>query len=122
MRVLPLVVFVATLFMGVVAAGLSETSGSFGAYDYDRTEITADAVGDASPSTVDEQAESFDDRVRTAVAQQYYDRSSWRGAVPQGRRAVLTGTRGSVDIRVIVDSRTGEIITGYPTNLPRNPG
>lgn len=49
------------------------------------------------------------------------DPAEWRNAVPQGSRTVLTGTRGGVDIRVVVDSRTGEIITGYPTNLPRNP-
>jgi hypothetical protein len=34
---------------------------------------------------------------------------------------VLTGMRDGVQIRVIVDSQTGEIISGYPTNLPRNP-
>lgn len=49
------------------------------------------------------------------------DPAAWRNAVPQGSRTVLTGTRGGVDIRVVVDSRTGEIISGYPTNLPRNP-
>lgn len=26
-----------------------------------------------------------------------------------------------LDIRVIIDNTTGEIVTGYPTNLPRNP-
>ncbi|MDP9072703.1 MAG: EndoU domain-containing protein [Actinomycetota bacterium] len=41
--------------------------------------------------------------------------------VVQGGRTVVTGSRGGVDIRVIVDNNTGEIITGYPTNLPRNP-
>jgi len=30
------------------------------------------------------------------------------------------GTRDGVDIKVIYDS-AGEIITGYPTNVPRNP-
>jgi hypothetical protein len=49
------------------------------------------------------------------------DPAAWRNAVPQGRRTVLTGTRDGVDIRVIVDSRSGDIVTGYPTNLPRNP-
>jgi hypothetical protein len=37
----------------------------------------------------------------------------------QGRRTVLEGTRGAVRIRVVTDGR--DIITGYPTNLPRNP-
>ena len=49
------------------------------------------------------------------------DPVTWRGAVPQGGRTVLTGTRGGVDMRVVVDTRTGEIITGYPTNIARNP-
>ena len=35
-------------------------------------------------------------------------------------RYATEGTRDGVDIRVISDS-TGEIITGYPTNVPRNP-
>ena len=38
-----------------------------------------------------------------------------------GGREVLTGTRGGVDIRVVVDYSNNNIITAYPTNLPRNP-
>ena len=49
------------------------------------------------------------------------DLIAWQNAVPQGSRTGLTGTRGGVDIRVIVYTNTGEIISGYPTNLPRNP-
>lgn len=49
------------------------------------------------------------------------DPAAWRTAITQGSRTVLTGTRGGVDIRVVVDSRTGDIITGYPTNIPKNP-
>jgi hypothetical protein len=41
--------------------------------------------------------------------------------VVQGGKTVVTGTRGGVDIEVIIDNKTGEIVTGYPTNLPRNP-
>jgi hypothetical protein len=37
----------------------------------------------------------------------------------QGSRTVLEGTRGGVTIRVVTDGQ--DIITGYPTNLPRNP-
>ena len=36
-----------------------------------------------------------------------------------GRRTVLESTRGGVKIRVVTDGQ--DIITGYPTNLPRNP-
>jgi hypothetical protein len=38
-----------------------------------------------------------------------------------GGREVLSGTRGGVDIRVVVDYNNNDIITAYPTNLPRNP-
>lgn len=37
----------------------------------------------------------------------------------RGGSTVVTGTRDGVDIRVIL--RNGDIVTGYPTNLPRNP-
>jgi RHS repeat-associated protein len=37
----------------------------------------------------------------------------------QGSRTVLEGTRSGVTIRVVTDG--ADIITGYPTNLPRNP-
>lgn len=36
----------------------------------------------------------------------------------RGGTTIVTGTRGGVDIRVVL--RNGEIVTGYPTNLPRN--
>jgi filamentous hemagglutinin len=32
-----------------------------------------------------------------------------------------TGTVNGVDIKVVVDPSKGRIVTGYPTNLPRNP-
>ena len=32
---------------------------------------------------------------------------------------IVTGTRGGVEIKVVV--RNGRIVTGYPTNTPRNP-
>ncbi|HBI46075.1 MAG TPA: hypothetical protein DDY78_24950 [Planctomycetales bacterium] len=40
-----------------------------------------------------------------------------------GGRQVVEGTRGGVDIRVIVEpvSKGGRIVTGFPLNLPRNP-
>jgi Bacterial EndoU nuclease len=36
-----------------------------------------------------------------------------------GRTTLIDGTRDGVNIRVVV--RDGRIVTGYPTNLPRNP-
>jgi filamentous hemagglutinin len=44
--------------------------------------------------------------------------SSW---TVQGSKAVILGRFGGVDIRVIYNWQNGEIITGYPTNLPGNP-
>ena len=38
----------------------------------------------------------------------------------RGGRLVVTGTRDGIDFRVIVDAN-GDVITGYPVNLPRNP-
>jgi filamentous hemagglutinin len=49
------------------------------------------------------------------------DPAAWRNGVPQGSRTILTGTKDGVEIRVIVETSTGKIVTGYPTNLPRNP-
>lgn len=61
------------------------------------------------------------DRILHEISDIATDPAAWRNAIGQGNRTVLTGTRGGVDIRVIVDTRTGQIISGYPTNIPRNP-
>jgi len=47
------------------------------------------------------------DRIMHEISDIATDPFAWRGAIPQGSRTVLTGTRNGVDIRVIVDSRTG---------------
>jgi len=41
----------------------------------------------------------------------------------RGGRTIVTGTRNGIDIKVVLGSpqEGGEIITGFPTNLPRNP-
>lgn len=49
------------------------------------------------------------------------DPAAWQNAMTQGSRTILTGTVDGVDVRVVVNTQIGEIITGYPTNLPRNP-
>jgi hypothetical protein len=59
------------------------------------------------------------DKIMHEISDIATDPAAWQNAVPQGSRTVLNGTRGGVDIRVIVDTNTGEIISGYPTNLPR---
>lgn len=60
-------------------------------------------------------------RIMNEISDVATDPASWNNAVTQGGRTVLTGMRDGVEIRVIVDSSSGEIISGYPTNLPRNP-
>src|SRR5690606_29630286 len=41
----------------------------------------------------------------------------------RGGRTIVNGTRDGIDIRVILGSQRegGGIITGFPTNVPRNP-
>lgn len=67
-------------------------------------------------------SEWSDDRVMHEISDVATDPSS---ATQPGRggRSVVRGTRGGVDIEVIVDSPSqgGGIRTGYPTNRPRNP-
>jgi RHS repeat-associated protein len=60
-----------------------------------------------------------DDRIIHEISDVATDPAS--RAIQQGSRTIVTGTRGGVTIRVVIDSKTGEIVTGYPTNLPRNP-
>jgi hypothetical protein len=48
------------------------------------------------------------------------DPSAWERAEVEGGYTVLHGTRDGVVIRVVVDDG-GEIVTGYPINIPRNP-
>ena len=38
----------------------------------------------------------------------------------RGGQTITDGTRNGVDIRVIQE-RNGDIVTGFPTNVPRNP-
>ncbi len=38
----------------------------------------------------------------------------------RGGRTITEGTRGGVDIRVIQE-KNGDIVSGFPTNVPRNP-
>jgi EndoU nuclease-like protein len=60
-----------------------------------------------------------DDRIIHEISDVATDPAST--AVQQGSRTIVTGKRGGVTIRVVIDNNTGRIVTGYPTNLPRNP-
>ncbi|MGH2943715.1 MAG: RHS repeat-associated core domain-containing protein, partial [Solirubrobacteraceae bacterium] len=57
------------------------------------------------------------ERVMHEISDVATDPSSQR--IPQGAREVVLGTRDGVDIKVVTDGR--DIITGHPTNVPRNP-
>jgi hypothetical protein len=45
----------------------------------------------------------------------------WSDPSPRNGYVTTTGTRDGVDIQVVYDPERGRIVTGYPTNLPRNP-
>jgi RHS repeat-associated protein len=60
-------------------------------------------------------------QIMHAISDIATDPPAWANAVRQGSRTILTGVRDGVDIRVIVDNDTGDIVTGYPTSLARNP-
>jgi hypothetical protein len=81
------------------------------------------AAGDtaAGEEAAEEEADWSSEQIMNSISDIATEPAAWEDAVQQGSRTVLNGTRDGVDIRVIVDSNTGEIITGYPLNLPRNP-
>jgi hypothetical protein len=60
-------------------------------------------------------------QIMNAVSDIATSPTAWQNAVTQGSRSILSGTEDGVEIRVIVNTETGDIISGYPTNLPRNP-
>ncbi|MBU6488897.1 MAG: EndoU domain-containing protein [Burkholderiales bacterium] len=48
-------------------------------------------------------------------------KTQWSPPDPRNGYVTGTGTINGVDIKVIYDPNKGRIVTGYPTNLPRNP-
>jgi len=59
------------------------------------------------------------DRIMHEISEISTDPNAWANAQLQGRRAVLFGTSGDVEIKVVVARSSGDIITGHPTNLER---
>ncbi|MBR8142587.1 EndoU domain-containing protein [Burkholderia sp. AU19243] len=45
----------------------------------------------------------------------------WSKPAPKNGYITGTGTIKGVDVKVVIDPAKGRIVTGYPTNLPRNP-
>lgn len=61
-----------------------------------------------------------DDAIVAAIEDVANDPDSARRLEADGR-TVATGRRNGVDIRVVVERDGRSIVTGYPTNTPRNP-
>ncbi len=61
-----------------------------------------------------------DDRIIAAIEDVANDPDSARRLEADGR-TVATGRRDGVAIRVVVERDGRSIVTGYPTNTPRNP-
>lgn len=63
-----------------------------------------------------------DDKVIDAIEDVANDPNAIRKQLPGGRE-IVNGTRDGVDIKVVIESpqRGGGVVTGYPTNTPRNP-
>ncbi|AZG14885.1 EndoU domain-containing protein [Cupriavidus pauculus] len=45
----------------------------------------------------------------------------WSASDPRNGYVTGSGTVNGVEIKVVIDPNKGRIVTGYPTNLPRNP-
>lgn len=60
-----------------------------------------------------------DNKVIDAISDIATDPNASR-SIGRGGRTVVEGVRGGINIRVIV-GKDGEIVTGFPTNVPRNP-
>ncbi|ANP44471.1 hypothetical protein ATE48_00305 [Candidatus Viadribacter manganicus] len=76
-----------------------------------------DRAGTGEPGKSEFPAEWSDDRIVGEISDVATDPASDRQT--QGGRTVSEGTRDGVDIRSVDDGV--RIITGYPTNRPRNP-
>jgi RHS repeat-associated protein len=76
-------------------------------------------AGTGKPGKSEFPTDWSDDKIKGEISDVATDPTS---SVSPGRngRQVVEGTRDGIDITVIVDSN-GRIVTGFPTNVPRNP-
>lgn len=81
--------------------------------------------GTGRPNKSEFPADWSDDKIMEEISDIATHPGAWRDAVQQSNgNWKLEGTRDGIDIRVIVKHPQGEdlkIITGFPTNVPRNP-
>lgn len=61
-----------------------------------------------------------DDRIIEAIESVANDPAAFRRVEADGR-TVVSGRRDGVDLRVVVERDGRSVVTGYPTNTPRNP-
>jgi hypothetical protein len=78
--------------------------------------------GTGKPGKSEFPANWSDDKINGEISDVATDPGSTRTTQPNGR-IKIQGTRDGVDITVIVepDRKGGRIVTGFPTNTPRNP-
>lgn len=76
-------------------------------------------AGTGIPGKSEFPASWSDDQVMHHISDIATDPAATRTA-GRGGRTVVTGTRDGVDITVVI-GRDGSIVTGFPTNVPRNP-
>ena len=75
--------------------------------------------GTGKPGKSEFPADWPDDRITGEISDVATDPAASRSRGRNGRE-IVRGTRGGVDIEVVIEPN-GRIVTGYPTNLPRNP-
>jgi Bacterial EndoU nuclease len=76
--------------------------------------------GRGAPSKSEFPGDWSDDKIIGTIEDVANDPASTRRLEPDGR-TVATGRRQGVEIRVVIDRDGRSIVTGYPTNTPRNP-
>ncbi|WP_422441408.1 RHS repeat-associated core domain-containing protein [Vibrio harveyi] len=119
--------------MAAVGAVLSRKSGTKGADDFvdlaspqrRRHILDGDATGGGHrPGTGKPGKSEFpqgwsDDKIMHEISDIATDPNAIRRN-GRGGRTITEGTRNGIDIRVIQE-RNGDIVSGFPTNVPRNP-
>ncbi len=77
-------------------------------------------AGTGKPGKSEFPASWTDDEVIVRIEEVANDSHSFRRSGRRGR-TVVSGTRHGVDIEVVIESNGTHIVTGYPTNIGRNP-
>lgn len=78
--------------------------------------------GTGKPGKSEFPSDWSDEKIKGEISDVATDPNSTR-TPGRGGRTIVQGTRDGVDITVVVEpgSKGGRIVTGFPTNVPRNP-